>query len=904
MMKRAVLCAMTLLALGTAAFGAAVSGVSNTFGIDNTLGTPDPVAAGALNPYVVSAGDLLRGQIHAHYLDDGPGAKQDSDPPTVAGDYHDLGYNFVSLTEHNVITPPPTVNGIIITPYCEEATTDPTLPYWGSRGPGHILALGMNSSADVVPWGYSTNEPIPTILSRVVRTVHANGGLAILAHPEWGELHTPKLLAYLWEKPEFGSQGSSIAPYPEGISIFNAASPARNDATELWNGLLDRGVRTWGFAEDDYTPGLIKAQDCAGRTWVGVPFPAGTVTWTDIRNKLTTGNFYTYWMEGKRWPAGQTPPQVSINVTSGEGGRPRISVSLSGVEPLTPGHTPFLDFIGAKHWDGIIRTRRWTGYIPYDSTYEYQCNGREDFIRVFLTLPYSFGTLKITSQPIVIYRTGNPYMQGMAFSSNRVSAASTSTELHLRYLEPLEKPSAFPPSGYIGDAVNVTTQDGLVPPDATLELSYDGEDTSAIGGTQYLAIYRYDTGSSAWAKVGGTVDPGTATIEASVTQLGYYTISADLSADTTAPEVFIDNPPYGGIVNMDTTIRATVNDDLGAWRVSFYLNDHLLLEDADALDFWTADIPIANYCEGDWTLQAVAEDLAGNTGTAEIPIHIHSSTPPPTVAITSPTGGANLSGTVTTTGTCGDDVAVALVTLRMDNTVVGFGEVTGTDWTCDIDTTYLVDGVRTLTATVEDYPGNEATASVLVNIANGGTVAIGSLKSLSTGAAAKFSGAIVVAGTDLVGNGFYAEDVNRMSGIRVVTDRAIQEKDLVSIAGMVTTVGTEKAIQAYDIAVLSSNNTLPDPLGMSGKLLLSPSLDAIGKIVTVWGKVTGADTANPARWFTISDGSPMDVKCSVPLGVTAPTTGFYQVTGVCSVDPDTGSPLILLRGPDDLVQPQ
>ncbi|MBI2842794.1 MAG: hypothetical protein HYX78_05285, partial [Armatimonadetes bacterium] len=477
------------------------------------------------------------------------------------------------------------------------------------------------------------------------------------------------------------------------------------------------------------------------------------------------------------------------------------------------------------------------------------------------------------------------------------SLQSTSPELRLRYLGGDEKPLA-PPAGYIGHAFDVTTDTGDIPPGAMLDLSYDGEDTSAIGGTQYLAVYRYDTTASTWVKVGGTVKPEEATIETPITELGYYTISADLPADTTAPQVFIDNPAYGSTINLDTTVRATVNDDLGAWRVSFYMNGHLLHEDADSLDFWTANIPIIDYCTGDWTLSAVAEDLAGNTGTAEIPIHINSATPPPTVSITSPADGADLTGSATVTGTCWDNVSVASVALYTDNTLIGYGELDGSGgWSCQIDTTYLANGTRTLKAVVEDYPGNSASASISVNVDNG-SVSLGSAKSSGGSSTARVNGITVTAGTPEMGGAFYIESDDRSAGIRVISSLPIQEGDRVNVAGVIQTVNGEPQMTASDVAIVSSGNTLPLTLG-SSQQAFRVGLANTGLLVKLWGRIKAAPEGT--GYFYLDDGSGLS-DGSQYTGIRVygqppenPVGRYVTVTGISSVEMVGSVPIPVIR---------
>lgn len=477
---------------------------------------------------------------------------------------------------------------------------------------------------------------------------------------------------------------------------------------------------------------------------------------------------------------------------------------------------------------------------------------------------------------------------------------STSPSLHTRYAEASELPSTMPDAGYIGKVYVVTTDPGVDPTGASLELSFDGEELSAIGGTQYLAIYRFDTGTGQWVTIRGEVNSETKTVQATIDSVGLYAISADLPQDTTPPTVRIDSPPSGSIINQDTTLVAIVDDDLGARRVQFYLNDHLVGEDSSPEDGWTCPVTVADYCEGDWTLRAVAEDFAGNKGEATIPVHIHSSTPPPTVAIAFPAPGNMLSGTVTLSGTCGDEVAVASVELAVDGHTLGFADVNAGNWTCDVDTTSLLDGSRVISATVEDMSGNAATAQVNATINNGNTgSSVGAVRLLPVGSSGWLSSGVVVAGPDLIGNGFYVESVDRSSGLRITTDRTANVGDVVSIFGSLALSGNEKVLQAYDVITRSSGSPLPGILGLDANRLLGYGLDSVGKLVKTWGQVTGVDSAFPAKWFTILNGNGTPTTCIVPTTIAPPTSGYVTVQGICSVAP-TGQSIIYVRSQGDI----
>ena len=93
--------------------------------------------------------------------------------------------------------------------------------------------------------------------------------------------------------------------------------------------------------------------------------------------------------------------------------------------------------------------------------------------------------------------------------------------------------------------------------------------------------------------------------------------------------------------------------------------------------------------------------------------------PVPTVAISSPTSGASLSGTVNVTGTASDTVSLTSVQVSVDNGT--FSNASGTNnWSFSLNTSSLSNGPHTLTAEVTDVAGSTATSSSLaVTVSNG-----------------------------------------------------------------------------------------------------------------------------------------------------------------------------------------
>lgn len=847
---------------------------SQPFAVDTAALPPDPVPSVAASPYPSESGTtLLRGQLHAHRMSDWSSHSISSDD--LARLYIGQGYDFLAQTEHH-FKPGYTFGGMspesVLGSWQGWAPNSTELTYGSlTHWPGwdtHVLAIGTSQGTTASDLHYHTGDTVNDTIQRV-KNIHNHSGLAYVAHPDSDPYNIgAKDLVEVY-------RGSRM----DGIGVY---TPPHGHSQNTWDRVIyATGKPVWGCVEDDYHPDFMSKRNL-GRTWVAVPGSPGE-WWGTIKEKLRSGSYYCYYTTDGKWPGGTTPPQMRVTV-SNSGSQPLVSVNFDRA-------VNSIEFYG-YNW-GFFKKLKSPVSGSSDS---YQATGHEKFVRVMARYQFGGGTLWMTSQPIVINKNGNysPY------ESNGARVMSTSPELILTYVDADNKPLA-PPSGYVGDVFDVTTANGQLPPGATLQLSYAEEDIAPLGGTRYLAIYRYRDQPGEWVKVGGTVDPGTATIEAEITELGKYCISADLPDDTTAPEAWVDNPPYGASVPVDTTVKATVNDELGAWRVKFYMNGHLLCEDADSSDGWGADLKVSDYCTGDWTLKAEAEDLAGNTGTAETPIYVSSTTPRPTVSITSHPAGSVLSATATISGTCWDDVSVAAVMLYADDTLIGYADLDGAGgWSAGVDTTYLADSNRTLKAIVEDYPGNSATATLPVVISNNAaTSPIGQIKGASDGSTARFAGAIVVADPSLAGNGFYAESSDRTSGVRIITDRSVSVGDSVSVVGTVATINSEKTVQASDVFVVSSGNATPKPLAIRGKQLSQPP-DAIGKIVRVWGALNQIDPAAPARWFTVTDPSGVEITCKLAGGVTFdPSKAFVVVTGVVAVDAATR--VLLVRLSEDIL---
>jgi len=92
---------------------------------------------------------------------------------------------------------------------------------------------------------------------------------------------------------------------------------------------------------------------------------------------------------------------------------------------------------------------------------------------------------------------------------------------------------------------------------------------------------------------------------------------------------------------------------------------------------------------------------------------------PPTVAITSPTNGATVSGIVHIQITANDNVSIATVSSTVNGAWLGTFNYVVALYVFDWDTTTAPNGICPVTATATDAAGNTVTTTVSVNVSNG-----------------------------------------------------------------------------------------------------------------------------------------------------------------------------------------
>jgi len=172
------------------------------------------------HPYTeLTSGQWLRGNLHTH------STRSDGSlsPQAMIDDYAKRGYDFLSMSDHDVYSDPNEFNarGMILIGGNEVTGNGP-----------HILHV--NASSKITP-----NK----LRQHVINDINAGQGFAVVAHPN--------LLAQFDYTPIV--QMREWIGYI-GLEVYNGTSERLHGSaycTDKWDMLLSEGRRLWGFAHDD-----------------------------------------------------------------------------------------------------------------------------------------------------------------------------------------------------------------------------------------------------------------------------------------------------------------------------------------------------------------------------------------------------------------------------------------------------------------------------------------------------------------------------------------------------------------------------------------------------------------------------------------------------------------------------
>ena len=217
----------------------------------------------------------LKGNLHTHTTN----SDGDDSPEHVAEWYHEHGYDWLCLSDHDHVTIlegtsaekakwPLLVRG-------EEVTSR------DSSGPVHVNGYGVTELVIA-----SDSTDIVTAMRENVEGIIAAGGMASINHPN-----------YRWS---FDNREMMQVEGYQFMEIFNGHPVSHNNGgggrastLGIWDSLLSAGRRVWGIAVDDahnyvdeFSPNLSNP----GRGWVQVK--AASLSQPDIFDAMAEGDFY------------------------------------------------------------------------------------------------------------------------------------------------------------------------------------------------------------------------------------------------------------------------------------------------------------------------------------------------------------------------------------------------------------------------------------------------------------------------------------------------------------------------------------------------------------------------------------------------------------------------------------
>lgn len=221
------------------------------------------------------AGQWFRGNTHTHTVICG---HADAKPEFVAAWYHDRGYNFLILSEHNHFIDPATVK--LPQPTREDFILVPGVELTGNS---YVHTTSMNVTG-TPPWKYNNKDKSKIVQNHVDET-RKLGGEAILNHPNWREgVNAEHMLPV---------QGLHMFELFNGHPHVHSHGHEDRHSTEaMWDEMLTAGKEMYGVSSDDahHFHTIEPNKSNPGRGWVMVQ--ADALTPDAITAAMMAGDFY------------------------------------------------------------------------------------------------------------------------------------------------------------------------------------------------------------------------------------------------------------------------------------------------------------------------------------------------------------------------------------------------------------------------------------------------------------------------------------------------------------------------------------------------------------------------------------------------------------------------------------
>ena len=203
-------------------------------------------------------------------------------------------------------------------------------------------------------------------------------------------------------------------------------------------------------------------------------------------------------------------------------------------------------------------------------------------------------------------------------------------------------------------------------------------------------------------------------------------LTSDAIIDAVKPSVAFDSP--GNSSSISGTIKLTVSasDNVGVTGVVFKVDGNQIGDEVTSGPysvFWNS----TTVADGVHTLSATARDEAGNESTSNISVTVANTSQvvdvtKPTIVFESPSSNNDkVSGTINITVNASDNVGVVGVIFKVDDSQIE-NELTSVPYTISWNTTSVMDGIHTLSATARDAAGNNSSVSINISIVNSPSV--------------------------------------------------------------------------------------------------------------------------------------------------------------------------------------
>jgi hypothetical protein len=217
-----------------------------------------------------------RGNTHTHTVLCG---HADSTPEAVTRWYHDRGYNFLVLSEHNEFIDPKSVK--MPPERREEFILVPGQEITGH----HVIHTTAINTKELVPWELFDKSKTAVIQTHVDGAAKA-GGHAILNHPNFRYAVTARDMA-----PVRGLHMFEL--YNGHPSVHNHGDTKHPSTEKIWDELLTGGMLIYGVSSDDahHFQKIAPNLSNPGRGWIMVR--ADKLDGDTITAAIRGGKFYS-----------------------------------------------------------------------------------------------------------------------------------------------------------------------------------------------------------------------------------------------------------------------------------------------------------------------------------------------------------------------------------------------------------------------------------------------------------------------------------------------------------------------------------------------------------------------------------------------------------------------------------